>query len=64
MSQNLFFNAADISAILISLSRAGTGFNGTAAAAPWPKPVLAWLREIKIGEISAALTNKFYDKCY
>ena len=64
MSQNLFVNAADIFAILILLSRAGTGIGRSAAAAAPPKPVPAWLRGIKIAKISAALTNKFCDKCY
>ena len=54
MSQNLFVNAADIFAILIPLSRAGTGFGHGAAAAPPPKTVPARPRRIKIVEISAA----------
>ena len=44
---------ADVSAILILLSRAGTGFGHGAAAAAPQKPVPAWLRRIKITEISA-----------
>ena len=49
MSQNLFVYAADsVVAILIPVSRAGTGIGGAAAAAALPIPVPAQLTGIKI----------------
>ena len=59
MSQNLFVNAADIFAILISLSHAGTGFGHGAAAAVPLKPVPARLWRIKIAEEISAETVSY-----